>query len=84
MLRFFIWYSVAFSVLWMLGALIAIQLVPGLRWLLIGGVLMSAMGYGFFSLMNGLVARLARRLEDQIRAALAQSQGFRDAPSQGQ
>jgi hypothetical protein len=67
LLRLFIWWWLGFCIFWTLGALVATQLDGALRWMPLGGLLMLALGYCFFSFVNQFVAGLARTLETAIR-----------------
>jgi hypothetical protein len=73
LLKICIWLWLGFAFFWTLGTLVATQLDGELQWLPLGGVLMLALGYAFFSLMNSFVAGLARKLESTLRDAVAES-----------
>jgi tellurite resistance protein TehA-like permease len=70
-LKAFAWFFMGFACLWTAFAVvIAVQgEVP--FWMPFAGLIFMAMGYGFFSVFNAQVGRLADGLKTEIRRALA-------------
>lgn len=72
-LKAFTWFWMGFGLIWTIAALVATQSQGALYWLPLAGVLMLALGYGFFRLVNRFVTGQAHKLEALLRDVIAKS-----------
>jgi hypothetical protein len=73
LLKAFTWSWMGFALIWTIAALVTTQLQGALYWLPLAGVLMLALGYAFFRLVNKFVTGQAHRLEALLRDIIAKS-----------